>query len=438
MAEYGNLSGTIGGMKRAAIDCWMADQGFIPHYGNDKLYAKWGWMLNFYNRPDANGNGGGDGNGVNHSVAAQFEEIRGAVDSSVSRWLDLPDGAACDTPRKDAGTTAAILGISGASASVQNSGEIATSNNTVHEVVINQIRGSFKSPFLDKYYTQFSKVSHGLGDACVILEANYIAEFKMWPAVQDDVATICEAALQAWKAKVDGVSTASGTFALTVVAAVAGAVASVVTAGTGTVAAVAILGSVAAIANSAVQGIAASAAVTGTSYGEILGSLNTALGKLNDVLKQQEKALQTMMTDATGAMRGDLASFNLDAYSLGDYPTGDGTMSMDKSDTSIVSTNMNRIELALADAAAALRSAPSANPTPRSAGIGLGASGTHGAASELWSVTARCLELTTAEYSHGHELFNATVDDFFNADNAASDKVAALLANEALSQELGV
>ncbi|WP_308491957.1 hypothetical protein [Microbacterium terrisoli] len=59
MAGYDDISTTIGHMKRAAIDCWMADQSFYPNWGNDKIYSKWGWMLNFYHRPDENGNGGG-------------------------------------------------------------------------------------------------------------------------------------------------------------------------------------------------------------------------------------------------------------------------------------------------------------------------------------------------------------------------------------------
>lgn len=438
MSGYEDLSDTIGKMKRAAIDCWMADQSFFPNWGNDQIYAKWGWMLNFYNRPDENGNGGGDGNGVNHSVAPQFDEIRAAIDASVSDWLDLPDGDACTPPRDAANATAAILGTSAAGASVQNSGEIATSNTTVHEVVINRIEGDFKSAFLDKYYTQFSKVSHGLGDACVILEANYIAEKSMWPAAREDVAAICEKALAAWKQKADGAAAASGTLVLTVVAAVAGAVASVVTAGTGTVAAVAALGSVAALASSAVQGIAADTVISGNTYGEILGSLNDALGTLDDALTEQEQALRDMMTDAIGIIRGDLASFNLDAFALGDYPSSDGTMRMDRSDTNIVSTNMGRIDAALADALAALGSAPASNPTPRGAGIGLGSSGTHYTASELYALAARCLELTAAEYGRGHDLFDATVEDFFGSDAAAQSDVARLLSDEALTGRMGV
>ncbi|WP_284328416.1 hypothetical protein [Demequina litorisediminis] len=88
----------------------MADQGFYPNWGNDMIYAKWGWMLNFYNRPAADGSGGGDGNGVKDSVAEEFDAIRGVIDSRVAKWQGLPDGAACATPRSAANSTTAVLG----------------------------------------------------------------------------------------------------------------------------------------------------------------------------------------------------------------------------------------------------------------------------------------------------------------------------------------
>jgi len=436
--QYDQLSDTIGKMKRAAIDCWMADQSFHPTPANDMIYAKWGWMLNFYNRPDANGNGGGDGNGVKDSVAAEFEEIRVAIDGVVGRWLALPDGAECETPQTAVSSTGSILGSSVAGATAPGGADIGTPNGTVHETVVNSIEGSFTAPFLDKYYTQFSKVSHGLGEACVILEANYLAEMRMWPAARTDVAAICESAKNRWAQKADDAAQANGTLMLTVVAAVAGAVASVVTAGAGTVAAVAALGSVAAIANTAVQGIAAEAVVSGNTYGDILGSLSDALGTLNDALEAQERALDTAMSDAIGTIRGDLPSYNLDAFSLDTYTTGTGTMTLTQTHADIVSNNMARIDSALAEAYAGLGSAPSSNPTVRNASIGLGANGTHASASELYALTAQCLSLTTAEYARGHGLFDATVDDYFTSDASAAQTVARLRADEALTAELGV
>lgn len=438
MAEYADLSNIVGKMKRAAIDCWMADQSFYPNWGNDQIYAKWGWMLNFYNRPDENGNGGGDGNGVNHSVAAEFDAIRGAIDASVAPWLDLPDGSACSAPQSAAGATAAALGTSGAGMTVQNSHEIATSNHTIHETVVNRIRGSFKAPFLDKYYTQFSKVSYGLGDACVILEANYAAEGSMWPAARKDVATICENAQLAWAQQAGSAAAANGTFTLSVIAAVAGAVSSVVTAGAGAAVAVAALGTIAVAAGGAMEKINGRAEVSGNSFQSILDSLNGAFGTLNDALKGQEEELSKMMTEATTTMLGEIGAYNLDAFALGEYPTAVGNIDMTDEDANIVKSNMQRIESALDKASRTLGSAPDANPTPRDASIGLGASGTHTAASELYSVVAQCLSLTLSEYGNGRELFTATVEDFFETDAEVARTIAQILADEALTEEINV
>lgn len=438
MSDYAGLDDLIGRMKRAAIDCWMADQGFTPNWGNDMIYSKWGWMLNFYNRPDANGVGGGDGNGVKHSVEAQFDQIRQAVDSVVSRWLDLPDGSNCEAPESRVSSAASRLGSDASAATVQATGDIATSNDIIKEALVNNIQGDFTAPFLDKYHTQSNKVARGLGDACVLLETNYAASAAMWPAARTDVMTLCEAARSAWEKQAADVEQANATFTLSVVATVAGVVASVVTAGTGTVAAVAALSTIGAAANTAMQRVSAEATVSGTSYGEILNSLSDGLGTLNTALYEQEQALQEMLNEANELMRADQPNFNLDAFALTDYTYGDGTINMEKSHARMVSNNMDRIEEALSGASTSLGSAPGTSPTPRNAEVGLGSDGTHSAASDLYALTARCLVLTNEEYVRGHGLFNATVDDYFETDANAEQTVAALLEDEALNSDLGV
>jgi len=50
----------------------------------------------------------------------------------------------------------------------------------------------------------------------------------------------------------------------------------------------------------------------------------------------------------------------------------------------------------------------------------------------------RCLDLTIAEYSRGHDLFDATVADYFQTDANAEQTVRTLLADERLSADLGV
>ncbi|RLP82026.1 hypothetical protein D9V34_09385 [Mycetocola lacteus] len=434
MANDRDLSELKGKMKRAAIDCWMADTGFYPHIGNSKIYAKWGWMLNFYNRPDENGRGGGDGNGVTASVEAEFDAIRRAIDALVDRWLDLPDGSECDDPLQRAKTTANTLGASGGPGSGESTGDISTANNTVHEVTINKLVGSFRAPFLDKYFTQFSTVQGELAAACMILQTNYGAEREMWPAARVDASKLCERALQAWIAQQEQESDVNATMALTTVSAVAGVVTSLATAGAETIASVTALSAIAGSATIAIQGISSDVDVRGGSYQEIFQSLTEGFEKLDSVLKSQEHALNKMLRDTLAMMYSDMSRFNLDAFVLGSYPISDGTMRMERSDTQIIVNNMKRIADSLTQAVSTLQNAPARNPTPRDGSLGSGSNGTHTAASELWNRASRCLALTTSEYERGTSLFQATVEDFFQADAEAARIVAEIMAAEALTE----
>jgi hypothetical protein len=443
VTDYKDIGTIIGQMKRAAIDCWMADQDFYPSWGNeDWSYNKWHWAPYQYRRPGADGSGGGTSVGYGDGVSsvAQFDGIRSAIDGVVAQWLGLPDGSLCATPQQSTSATAAILGSSGAGASVQNGGEISTANGTINQTVLLNMKGAFRDPFLMKYYTKFSTAQNGLAQANVILQANYAAESAMWPAVQADVATICDNARKAWAAQAGLASAENTKFQLAVAGAVAGAVASVVTAPTGLTAAVAGLSALAVGINTTMAKVSADAAVevTGNSYDSILASLKEALNKLNKSISTQEEALNKAMTDASTTIHGNLADYDLDAVVLGSYPVTDGTMQLDKTDANIVSKNMSLVEESLSNAVAKLSHAPATCPTPRNFGVGYSATGTHTAATGLYALTARCLELTTAEYGRGHKLFDATVDDFFAADASAQKTIKDLLSNEALTADLGV
>src|SRR5690554_30524 len=199
MGDYENLDDTIGRMKRAAIDCWMADQSFDPWWIDGDYYAKWGFVRYMYARPNANGQGGGvEKDGMSDSIAPQFDAIRATIDGVVDKWRDLPNGANSDDSRVRVGGAGAELGSTTSVATLRNNGELVRSNQTIEEVLINNIRGSFRDPFHQKYYAQFSKITSGLGDACVFLEINYAAQSEIWPAVRTDVAKICEEVRNAW------------------------------------------------------------------------------------------------------------------------------------------------------------------------------------------------------------------------------------------------
>jgi hypothetical protein len=431
--DYDDLSTIVGQMKRAAIDCWMADQDFFPVWGNEGTYAKWHFAPYQYFRPEADGSGGGDGVGYNVSCAGDFDAIRSAIDGVVDKWFGLPDGSACAQPSAAARTAASVLGSDGAGASVQNGGAISTSNSTINTVVLGNMEGAFRRPFLGKYYTAFSAVQSGLAQAAVILQANYAAEGAMWNAVKADVAQLCTDATNAWKAQAESASAANGQFQLSVATAVAGAVASVVTAPTGLGVAVAGLSATAVGLNTALSAVNASVAVSGDSYSSILDSLIESLDKLNATIRTQESELTSALDEATSQMTADAAGYNLDRVALGDYPLGDGSMRMDSTDAGIVSDNMRIVHDELIEASSALGTGPTSAPTPRHAGIGMSSTGTHSAASRLHVLASEYLQATRDEYGRGHGLFDATVADFFGSDAAARRTVQQLLADEALT-----
>lgn len=434
MADYGDLTTIIGQMKRAAIDCWMADQDFFPTWGYEETYTKWHFAPYQYFRPAADGSGGGDGVGYDVSCADAFDGIRSSIDSIVSKWHGLPDGAGARAYADAGRITASLLGSNGAGSSVQNSGSISTSSGTIQDVVVGNMEGAFRRPFLSKYFTAFSSVQNGLGQAAVILAANYAAQQAMWGAVKADVATICDNARLAWEKQAAEESAANTTFQLQVVGAVVTAVAAVVTAPAGLTGAVAGLSATSAGISMALSEVARDGIdIGGESYEDILASLSDALDKLNATITTQEEILNDAMQEAIAAMTSDAQSYNLDAFQLGEYPLGDGSMRMDVTDAGIVSDNMRLVHEELAEAASTIGTGPASSPTPRSAGIGVAPTGTHATASQLHGLTSKYLQDTRDEYERGHRLFDATVADFFATDAAARQTVQQLLADEALT-----
>lgn len=439
MRTYDEFPTIIGEMKRAAIDCWMADDDYCVHFAYDDTYALWGYVAaNSYSRPGADGQGGGEFTGWiswNHpSLAPRFDEIRGYVDDWTAQWKGLPDGSACTAPLQATTTTAAAFGASGSGPSVQDNGEISTANHTVSDVLISNIKGSFVTPFHDKYYTQFSMVGYGLGAATAILQVNYNVENTMWDKVRDDVTNLCVNATNAWKKQADLDADAYGTVTLTVVGAVVGAFATIATAGAAAPAVAALIG-ISTLATAGVAGIAASASISGGSYLEIFQSLADGLMMLGDGIRKQEQSLTDMMDKSNTYILDNKPDFDLDAFALGRYPGSDGTISMQQANADLISTNMQRIITALGGAQTSLGAAPASSPTPRDGRVGVGADGTHGSAAALYATVATCLTYTTSEYTLGRELFNATVADYFQTDADATKKVAQLAASEALSTQ---
>lgn len=427
---YEELSAFKGKMYRAAIDCWMADQGFTPPGGADHTYAKWGWAPFQYHRPDANGIGGGKsvgyGDGVNCEDA--MNNVRAAVDSVVDPWLSLPTGTGVVSYKNSANEASGVLGNSR-----ENSPDLENSRAQVASVASGNLKGMFVAPFVDKYCSQLLKVVHGIGDGCVILAASYAAEEALWPAARDDVARLCAQAESAWAQVANDTAVANDKATLAVVGAVASGVAAVVTAGaalaaTGVTAIAAaaasasgVLGSVGGAASVALAGIDRSVAVSGSSYDSILESLSNALEGLSDTITDQDEKLNLMLSQMDDEIYSNRADYDLDYFGLADYPLADGTIVMDPTSTSLIKQNMTRVHDSMAEAGSELGVAPGSNPSARPSSIGISVDGTFSGSSMLFSRLSGCLTRSTEEYARGAALFDATVADFFQTEaNAAA------------------
>ncbi|MGO2746724.1 hypothetical protein [Microbacterium sp.] len=439
MATYEELPGIIGPLKRAAIDAYMADQSFTPDIGSpESYYSFWGWLPNSYDRPNTNGEGGGAVTGIGSSMAPSFDNIRARVDGAVSRWLEpsLPDGSKASGPLTAVRSAAATLGASGTGGALEANGVIERSSESVNTTILTNISGSFTTPFLNKYYSQFLNVAHGIGVACAMLEINYSVQSKAWPAARTDVATICDNARQALSTFAEDTADALLKYGLTVVATAAGAVASIATAGAAAPL-VAAMVTIAGTATMAIQALDSAATINGSSYDEIMESFESALEKVSTTISEQEDALVTMMNEAVSKMHANAANFDLDKVQFGDFTGTAEMIDIKQYRADLVSDNMLNVSDSLGLAKTALGSAPATNPTPRDGTIGAGASGTHTAATSLYDLAVGCLASTAQEYSLGRDLFNATIDDYFQNDQTSKTKIEQVWNSEKISDVMG-
>lgn len=428
--SYDDLDNSIGMLKKAAIDAFMADDGFYEgNLGFANRYYKWGWAPNGYEMPSSSGEGGGKMvDGMPWADDISFDGIRSRVDNAVDKWRDLPTGTAAGAYKTSTSTAAASLGASGSGASVADDGAILTSTNTVGDLLTQQLVASFIEPMLDKYYTQFKGVSQSLGAAAAILQMNYTMQSTMWQGVRDDVAAIIENAESACAEYAESQGAADFQITLGVVATVAAAVATVATAG----AAAPLVGAMvtlSAAASTAVSAISADASITGGSYDEIMSSFEEALEDLLSAISDQESEVRTMLSGAVNAIIADPSGFDLNRYQIQTQGDFSDEIVMVRQHTNTVSSNMQRVIDGLDAAKTALGSPPYSDPTPHSQL----SSGTHSNALNLFDYTADALMSTLEEYSRGKDLFDAEVDNYFATDEENQQLVEELAASEALT-----
>lgn len=428
--SYEDLDSSVGRLKKAAIDAYMAEDGFYEDLLGENKYYKWGWAPNGYEMPNAAGEGGGKVDGMPWADDISFDGIRSRVDNAVDRWRGLPTGSGADPYKTSTSTAAASLGASGSGASVADDGAIFTSANTMGDLLNQQLVASFIEPMMDKYYTQFKGVAQSLGAAAAILQINYAMQSSMWQGARSDVASIVEKGTTACADYAESKAAANLSVTLGVVGTVAAAVATVATAGT----AAPLVGSMVALstaASTAVTAISADASITGDGYDPIMSSFEDSLEKLRQAVEDQETAVRTMLTGAVNHISGDPAGFNLDRYRIQTPPENfSDQIVMVRQHTNTVSSNMGRVLDALDAAKSSLGSPPYSDPAPHSTQI---SAGTHAAAFSLYDLTVDALISTRTEYERGRDLFDAEVENYFNTDAENQRTVEQLAASEALT-----
>lgn len=434
MADYGNISTIIADMKRAAIDSFMANQGWFVDYEYSDRYALWGFIPSWYRRPGEDGEGGGERIAVgSDSMVESFHNIRSRIDGATSKWVGLPTGSGAGDGQEAANAVATEFGAAASGGSAIANGEVEKSIDTISNTVVSNVRGSFKAPFLDKYDAQFSKIVGGLGAASALLQTAYAAEGAIWPAARQDAVDICDSVRNAFKLNAKQSAEEARDIAFGVVGAVAGVVTTVASAGTA--GPIVMLLNLAKTAADTVGTLEAAADIATDSYDSIVGSLESASDDLDAAITTQESAVKTMTSGASEIMLAESENFNLDAYALRTFPNDD-MISLDRSEADTIVLNMERLISAMGSAKTAVSAIPADGFLRRDAGVGLGTTGPYAQISQLHELLSQCLTSTRNEYERGRELFQAAVDDYFATEGEA-EAIAEALMRELETEALG-
>ncbi len=417
MADHHELDTAIGKMKRAAIDSYMADAGYYPASPDDDWYHKWGWSwlsgFDRVTRPTSSGFGGGYSFQWGNPFLREFETIRGTIDGMMRTWRYLPDGSASEGIRAEVGSALAKLGAQDSEKSESSSSEIGLCNGYIDNALTGPISGSFTTPFLFKYHKEFSLVVEGTVAVSSLLEATYAAQRDMWDAARRDLVDLCEAAAGAWSLHADSSAAESREFTLTVLSAVMTAVAAALTAGSGAL----VIGGITLTAGAlAIGSEELPKEVPGNSYDDILGSLARALQEFNKLLTKQERKLLEHINNADADLSDNRKRYNLRETPLDTYVHDVDTIAMQQDKADTVSRAMKDIQTVIEDARSRLGTGADDNPTPRNVGVGIGVNGIHNSVSKVHRVMAVNFRRTVEEYDRGRELFELTVEDYFNTD----------------------
>lgn len=194
---YENLPTLIGELKRAAIDAYMKSQGWDIE--GDKYNISSSSTSYDVTRPGTDGQGGGDwdwngfwdiGNSDQDAKwRAAFDDVRGNIDDTMERWLDLPDPAELDDDVEQLRQANRLLSF--AAAGGTGGGKIGGYLTGVQEN-LSAMSGATIATFKADFLLQLEKAIGGHHGLTVILGGAMAGTKEIWTRARQTVVDIVD------------------------------------------------------------------------------------------------------------------------------------------------------------------------------------------------------------------------------------------------------
>lgn len=222
MASYEEFESMIGPLKRAAIDAYMRDDGWVLAGSEYQNIGGEGQVMETIDRPDENGSGGGGweaGDLIGDLLGKvgigdrgdeyvdRFGTIRGNIDDLLDRWKGLPeptDIAKVVELMRQAQTTLSV-GASNEDGTVSGGGDLAaTINSAVAKTT--QMGGGMIATFQRDWLNKVGLAVRGQHAVALVIGQALAPEEKIWEQARQAVADAVDSATKSF----DGVANGGG------------------------------------------------------------------------------------------------------------------------------------------------------------------------------------------------------------------------------------
>lgn len=438
MANYNDLPGLTGRLKRAAIDAYMKDEDYDVH---DSFYSHQAVVSEFpvsyhVSRPGEDGQGGGvfeihdagsrTDDGKTRQFQSNFDRIRGRVDSALNKWDVLPDPGDYELhieSLRDA-NVALSVGASTQQGTVNGTGLVGPFLKVIDQNS-DEMSGGIIAAFKTRFLLMLGGTIGGHHGVTRVLGDAITAEREIWVRARTDVANAVENsrnALDAYARKHD----ADWKLVLAVIgAAVAGASAFVTGGISGHLA-----GAAAGLTLLKETGDSVDRAASkpgAKSFEELMGAFEKNLDEINKAIKTEEELIERNLRTNIGRVSSD-PGFNLDKPLQGVdddsdlHLPGDRTIIHNKAKIrEITHTAMPGIAAELIKAKTKVQGASNSMPWYRDGSVGIGFTGPLSTWNELlWALWDLLGDLEW-EVRNGAKTLELAIEDMGKADSAAED-----------------